>query len=351
MLDPVVPRRRSPMALWVAAIAMMVLIAGGCGSSGDGGSTTADSPVALARDTAETTNAEGTDAVATDAATSDAAASEAAPTGARVESEAIGDRRFEINVPAGYNGSKPVALVVVLHGYTGSGAGAKEYFKLEAEARKRGFLTVYPDGIADSSGNQFWNATDACCQLTATESDDSAFLTKLIDRVEEKFAVDPKRVYVAGHSNGGFMSYRMACEHADRIAAIVSVAGATFDDVSGCRPSQAVSVLQVHGTSDAVISFTGGSILGDLYPGALTSVTTWAAYDGCSSEAQAGAGAASFDLDELVAGNDAGVTAFAGCPPGVAVELWAINGGSHEPALTAEFASSIMDFLLAHPKP
>ncbi len=357
LLDPVVPRRVSRSALSAAAIAMTVLIAGGCGSSGDPGSTTADSPVALAGDTAKTTNAVVTNAVATDAATTDAATTdaalteEAATTGARVESEVIGDRRFEINVPAGYDGSKPVPLVVVLHGYTGSGTGAKEYFKLEAEARTRGFLTVYPDGTPDSSGNQFWNATDACCQLTATESDDSAFLTKLIDRVEEKFAVDPKRVYFAGHSNGGFMSYRMACEHADRVAAIVSVAGATFDDVSACQPSQPVSVLQVHGTSDAVISFTGGLILNTSYPAALTSVTAWAGYDGCYVGPLADDFVKSLDLDGRVAGNDASVTTFTECPPGVGVELWTIDGGSHEPALNAEFASSIMDFLLAHPKP
>ncbi len=283
--------------------------------------------------------------------TTEAAATEAALAVARIESEVIGDRRFEINVPAGYDGSKPVPLVVVLHGYTGSGSGAKAYFRLEAEARKRGFLTVYPDGIPDSSGNQFWNATDACCQFTATESDDSAFLTRLIDRVEEKFTVDPKRVYFAGHSNGGFMSYRMACEHADRIAAIVSVAGATFADVSVCKPSQPVSVLQVHGTSDTVISFTGGSILNTSYPAALTSVTTWAAYHGCGGSSEVGDGAKSLDLDDVVAGNDASVTLFADCPAGGAVALWTIDGGSHQPVLTAEFASSIMDFLLAHPKP
>ena len=350
-LDRVVPRRRSRAALLAAVIAMTVLIASGCGSSGDGGSATAESPVTLAGDTAKTTNAAVTDAVATDAASTDAALTEAAPTGSRVESEAIGDRRFEINVPEGYDGSKPVPLVVVLHGYGGNGAGAKEYFKLEAEARGRGFLTVHPDGTEDSSGKQFWNATDACCQLTATESDDSAFLTALIDRVEETFSVDPKRVFFAGHSNGGFMSYRMACEHADRIAAIVSVAGATFADVSACTPSQPVSVLQLHGTSDVVISFTGGSIVGDLYPAALTSVTTWAAYNGCDTAPEAGAASKSLDLDEYLAGKDSSVTAFAGCPAGGAVALWTIDGGSHQPALTTEFASRIMDFLLAHPKP
>ena len=245
-------RRRSRIGASAVTLAIVALVLGACGSNGGVSSTTtAATAAAVPADVSARATVEATIVGTT----------EAALAVARIESEVIGDRRFEINVPAGYDGSKPIPLVVVLHGYTGSGSGAKAYFRLEAEARKRGFLTVYPDGIPDSSGNQFWNATDACCQLTATESDDSAFLTRLIDRVEEKYSVDPKRVYFAGHSNGGFMSYRMACEHADRIAAIVSVAGATFADVSACKPSQPVGVLQVHGTSDTVISFTGGSIL------------------------------------------------------------------------------------------
>ncbi len=323
---------------------VVALIMGSCGSSGDGDSTTAAAPATNAPPQSSAIDIPSP-------ATTEAVATEAVATTARVESEVIGDRRFEINVPAGYDESKPVPLVVVLHGYGGDGAGAKEYFGLEAEARKSGFLTVYPNGTEDSSGKQFWNATDACCQLTATESDDSAFLTKLIDRVEEKFAVDRKRVYFAGHSNGGFMSYRMACEHADRVAAIVSVSGATFADVAACAPSEPVSVLQVHGTSDVVISFTGGSILNASYPAALTSVTTWATYNGCDTASEAGAASKSLDLDEYLAGKDSSVTAFSGCPTGLAVELWTIEGGSHQPKLTAEFASSIMDFLFAHPKP
>ena len=62
--------------------------------------------------------------------------------------------------------------------------------------------------------------------------------------------VDPYRIYVAGHSNGGFMSYRLACTHADRIAAIVSLAGATFDTPADCSPTEPVAVLQIHGTAD-----------------------------------------------------------------------------------------------------
>ena len=320
----------SPAALAVFAFAFAL---GGCGTDGDRNSAPPSLLATIPVDSSPPTK------------------TEAAPTVARVESEAIGDRRFEINVPAGYDESRPVSLVVVLHGYTGTGSGAKAYFQLEAEARKRGFLTVYPDGTKDGSGNQFWNATDACCQFTPSEADDSTYLTALIDRVEEKFSVDPKRVFFVGHSNGGFMSYRMACEHADRIAAIVSVAGATFDDVSACKPVQPVSIVQVHGTSDGVINFAGGSILGRSYPAALRSVTLWAAYNGCDAATQPGVGGRQLDLDDAVSGNDSSITAVAGCAPGVAVELWTIEGGSHEPKLTAAFASSIMDILIAHPKP
>ena len=335
-------RRRSRIGASAVTLTIVAFVLGACGSNGgDSSTTTAATAAAVHADVSAPATVEATIVGTT----------EAAHAVARIESEVIGGRRFEINVPARYDGSRPVPLVVVLHGYTGSGSGAKAYFRLEAEARKRGFLTVYPDGTSDSSGNRFWSATDACCQLTATEADDSAFLTGLIDRVEAKFSVDPKRVYFAGHSNGGFMSYRMACEHADRIAAIVSVAGATFADVSACKPSQPVSVLQVHGTSDTVISFTGGSILGHSYPAALTSVATWAAYNGCETAPAVGVAAKQLDLDDSVAGKDSSVTTFAGCAPGGAVELWTIDGGSHEPKLTTDFASSIMDFLLAHPKP
>ena len=104
----------------------------------------------------------------------------------------------------------------------------------------------------------------------------------IIDAVKAKYSVDPKRVFVLGHSNGGFMSYRMACDHADTIAAIASLAGATFDDPSMCKPSEHVSVLQIHGTADQTIKYTGDQIIGHTYPGAEKSVATWAKYDGCT---------------------------------------------------------------------
>lgn len=259
------------------------------------------------------------------------------------------DRPFDVVVPTSYDGTVAVPLVILLHGYTSTGEAQDAYFGLQPLAEARGFLYVHPDGTTDSRGDQFWNATDACCNLMSSAVDDSAYLEHLIEQVEATYLVDTKRIFLIGHSNGGFMSYRMACDHADTVAAIVSLAGATFADAGQCRPSQPVSVLQIHGTADSVIAYEGGSILGHDYPGAPTSVSTWATYNGCG--AQADAQAAALDLDREIPGAEASVSAFPDCPAGGAVELWTIEGGAHTPLISSTFVDSALDFLFAHPKP
>ena len=172
------------------------------------------------------------------------------------------ERPFEVFAPSSYSPDAPMPLVVLLHGFGASGAIQEAYFRLEPLAEQRGFLFVHPDGTINALGKRFWNATDACCGFSSTV-DDSAYLMSLIEQVQAQFNVDPKRICLVGHSNGGFMSYRMACEHADTIAAIVSLAGATYLDTDECDPTEPVSVLQIHGTAHDTIAFDGGSILGN----------------------------------------------------------------------------------------
>jgi polyhydroxybutyrate depolymerase len=258
-------------------------------------------------------------------------------------------RPFTVNVPKSYDASVPAPLLVVLHGYTASGSSIRAAWNLDAVAEQHGVLTVYPDGTKDTNGQPFWNATDACCNLGGANVDDSTYLIELIDSVSRDYSIDPKRIYVAGHSNGGFMSYRMACQHADRIAAIVSLAGATFADTTACRPSQPVSVAQVHGTSDFTISYTGGDIVGHTYPPAKTTVASWAAYDGCSTTTKAAR--SGIDLEAVLEGPDTSVEAFVDCPKGIDVELWTVDGGEHSPQLGPAYATNVIEFLLAHPKP
>jgi polyhydroxybutyrate depolymerase len=263
-------------------------------------------------------------------------------------------RSARVYVPSSYDGQTPLPLVMVLHGYMANAAWIMNYFQMEPLAEARGFLVCHPEGTADSSGYPFWNATDACCNFYGSNVGDSAYLRGVIEEVARQYVVDRKRIYVTGLSNGGYMSHRMACDHADLIAGIAAVGGVTFLDSSTPRPSQPVNVLQIHGTADEVVPYAGGSIGANLpvvalFPGAVRTAQIWAGYNGSSDPVTEAV--PSLDLVLDVSGLDTVVTRYTTCPPGGAVELWTINGGVHVPTLSSQFSPRVIDWLLAHPKP
>jgi polyhydroxybutyrate depolymerase len=261
-----------------------------------------------------------------------------------------GDRLVTVHVPPGYVAGVPAPLVLMLHGYSATAALEEGYLKFTAQSDARGFLYATPEGLADSMGNHYWNATDACCDFDATHVDDSTYLSNVIKQIEAQYSVDPKKVFLIGHSNGAFMSYRMACDHGDQIAAIASLAGAMFTDVTKCVAKQPVSILEIHGTGDTTIAYGGGMIGVASYPGATTTVSDWVTIDGCSGTADTSS--PPLDLVTTLPGNETTVTKYAtGCMPGGGAELWTVNGGEHIPGLSATFTTDVMDFLYAHAKP
>jgi polyhydroxybutyrate depolymerase len=261
----------------------------------------------------------------------------------------LGDRPFTLHVPRQYHRGTKMPLVVLLHGYTGSAADAEGYFTLTAESERRGFLYAMPDGTRDPKGDRFWNATEACCDFYHTGVDDSGYLHRLLTTVKSSYSVDPDRVYLIGHSNGGFMAYRMACEHAAEITAIVSLAGAAANDPARCAPARPVSVLQIHGTADETIRFGGGTIGGQPYPSAVATLGLWRRLDGCSDRATP---APPLDLESRLPGPETTVTAYRNdCREGTRVELWSIADGGHIPTLTATFAPAVIDYCLARVAP
>jgi polyhydroxybutyrate depolymerase len=260
----------------------------------------------------------------------------------------VGNRPFTLHVPDLYDPAKPAPLVILLHGYTASGARQEAYLKFTPESDRRGFLYAYPDGTVDSRSNRFWNATDACCDLYGSTVDDSTYLSDVIRKIQDMYRVDAKRVYLVGHSNGAFMAFRMACDHADQVTAIVALNGATWQDVSKCKPSGPVSVLDIRGTADQTIRYAGGQILNHAYPSAARTDGDWLASDHC---AKAGAAAPALDLVTDLPGAETSVKRYtSGCTDGSTVETWTVKDGVHIPAFGPTFAATVMEFLLARTK-
>ena len=264
---------------------------------------------------------------------------------AALDSGPIMSRPYKYKVPSRYDATKPTPLVVMLHGFTASGELNELILHLAPLSESRTFLYAFPDGTKNPLGMRFWNATDFCCNFFGSTVDDVAYITAVIDDMAARYNVDKRRVFLVGHSNGGYMAHRMACDRSSKIAGIVSLAGAQWKDATRCVPTDKVSVLQVHGTVDTLVGYGGGA----LYPSAKDTVATWANRNGCLG--RLGYGGKRIDLDSVIPGAETKIEQYSGCPATGAVELWTIEGGSHVPAFTSYWPGAIYDFLMAHPKP
>lgn len=252
------------------------------------------------------------------------------------------ERPARIVAPDSPSNSSP--LIVLLHGYTSSAAAEDLYLGLSRQARTRGVYVLLPNGTVDSSGNPFWNATPACCNFNGSTVDDVAYLRDLVHEAEANFPIDPARVYFVGHSNGGFMSYRMACEMANEVAAIGVLAGSDFATDSDCVPSRAVSVIHFHGTADDSILYDGGGP--SAYPGAEDVTARWAARASCTGTLAAIG--APIDVIPALAGAETDVLHYDGCPAGIDIQLDRMNGAGHVPVFSTTAWGDVIDWLTAH---
>lgn len=245
-----------------------------------------------------------------------------------------GDRPAKLQVPPDLEAGRTYPLVLILHGYGATSLLQQSYFGLSGLATRGDAFVLAPDGTVDGSGKQFWNADTVCCDFEDRAPDDVGYLGGMLDEIKEFWPIDPGAVFAIGHSNGGFMSYRLACDRSDLFAAIVSLAGNASTGVP-CAPERPLSVLHVHGTDDASVP----------YSGAEPSVSTWAGFDACTGARAAGP---ALDLDASVAGAETRTAATAGCPAGVGVDLWTIQGGGHVPSLAPTFPTTAWQWLLDH---
>ncbi len=244
-------------------------------------------------------------------------------------------RPYELQSPRGTDAQTPLPLLIMAHGYGVNGLGQDLVFPFSKQVDAKRFRYALPHGTQDSNGKRFWNATDACCNFDHLPVDDVGFFRALIGEIQAQVAVT--RVFVLGHSNGGFMALRLACEAPDVLDGVVAVSASTWDDFSRCPDGRAIPTLLVHGTVDTTVPYEGrpGS-----YPGAPETGTRFARRAGCPG-----------GWEELERADFVGAAAEAetkrerisGCAP--PIELWSIEGAGHLPSFDARWTSATIDWL------
>jgi len=239
-------------------------------------------------------------------------------------------------------------LLIFLHGLGASGKTAFDVLHLAAFGARERVFVVAPDGSVDRQKRQFWNAGDACCNFDRRDIDDVARLSQLIDAWRARPDVDSNRIYVTGHSNGGFMTERLACALGDRITAAASLAGAAPPMTQACTASKKLALLEVHGDADDVVRYAGGTVFDSAalapFPGLQQGFRDWSKRLGCTGAAQSGADR---DLDPRLPDAETRVERFTNCASG-SVELWTVRGGNHYVGTGQQAFEAIWQFLSAH---
>lgn len=224
-------------------------------------------------------------------------------------------RDYLIHLPPSYDGSQATPVVIAFHGGFGSSENIERQSGLSDLSDEKGFIAVYPNGTGTI---QTWNGGE-CCGYAASENiDDVGFVNKLIDKLEAQLNIEPSQVYATGISNGAAMSYRLACELSERIAAISPVA-ATYRNES-CDPDRPVPVVHFHSEVDSNVPIEGGVGTGpsnvDWLPLDST-LSTFAARSGCTS------------TDSLSTSPNLAEITWTGCHPDTGVKFFRTADGGH----------------------
>jgi polyhydroxybutyrate depolymerase len=167
------------------------------------------------------------------------------------------DRTFNVYVPSSYDAAQPAPLVIALHSSGSSGRSLEILSGLDAMAEEQGFIVAYPN-----SADVAWNDGRISNGWLpgVPETDDVGFINALIDHLEETYAVDPAHVYLVGHSTGGVMAYRLACQTPERFAKIAVVGAMPWNFITDSCTGDPVSLLMIWGAQDGIYPLDGRDI-------------------------------------------------------------------------------------------
>jgi len=221
------------------------------------------------------------------------------------------ERQLQVHVPASYAPGTKTALVLNFHGFTMSASQQQTLSGMIEKSDAEGFIVVHPEGTGFA---QSWNAGGCCGDAADQNIDDVGFVEVMLDALSADLCIDQSRIFSTGMSNGGSLSYRLACELSDRIAAFAPVAGVI--GIDNCSPTRSVPVLHFHGSSDPVVPWDGSIVIG--FPSVNETVDNWADRNGCGTS-----------RTQTLATGDTTCVTFDDCPEDGEVNLCRIEGGGH----------------------
>lgn len=204
-------------------------------------------------------------------------------------------RMYRIHVPKNYNKTKPTPVLMAFHGGGGDmmrQASDKNY-GLISKSEAVGFIAVFPNGYSKFNSGVFatWNAGNCCGDARDLKVDDVGFIRKVIDNLGRQLNIDRNRIYATGMSNGGMMTYRLACEMADTFKAIAAVAGT--DNTISCAPKTPIPILHIHAQDDDHVLFNGGAgkTFKDMskvteFTSVPATISKWVKLNGCNATPQ-----------------------------------------------------------------
>ena len=230
-------------------------------------------------------------------------------------------REFIQYIPQSLNvNGKNAPIVFVLHGYTSYDDWIFDYSNFETQADEHGFILIYPQGtIYQPTGETHWNVGGWTSQST---TDDIDYIDSIIDYLDGNYLVNLNRIYSTGMSNGGFMSYVLACQLSHRIAGIASVTGSmtnqTFDE---CDAKHPMPVMQIHGAKDNTVPFEGNDNMKPIDD----VMEFWVNYNACNVTPS----------ETIIEDNDGDglggtLSVYNGCMNDVSVELYYLDGLRHQ---------------------
>jgi polyhydroxybutyrate depolymerase len=229
-------------------------------------------------------------------------------------------RTFVLYAPPAARRGPAAPLLLAFHGTGESGVGFRRAAGLDAVAARAGWLVAYPDAAVGH-----WAENCDCTEADRLGVNDTGFVRRLIDSVASRFPVDRSRVVAAGFSQGGLFVHRLACELADRVAAVASVAAPMSAAMAArCAPARPVSVLVVQGTLDDAYPYEGSRQAGRSVLGARATAAVWRALDHCPD-----ARATSTPPDTARDGTRVLEERWPGCDQATEVGLVTVDGGHH----------------------